>query len=173
MIWLMVLSFFACAVAKVTPVPDIQLLPPYVISSISTTNSNSIVPTATDSPLSLKKVLIRGTLGLWGVSQVVIILSNAIRRLIPVAIQPFTNDGSLLAHHWFLYGVWCLYLGYAEGYKAFHLKLSPRVVSRAFDLPNKLNPLNFILSGIALLTLLSSINVTHNRTILLGIVWRK
>ncbi len=88
----------------------------------------------------------RNVLGLWGVLQVVSVLANAIKRLYPIAIQPMIQK-DMLPIHWAMYVVWSLYMGYAEGYKAFQLKFSPLVVERAFSLLNNPSFLNILLAG--------------------------
>lgn len=95
---------------------------------------------------SLRKSIVRNILGLWGVLQVVSILANALKRLIPIAIQPLVQQDISLVH-WIVYGMWCLYMMYAEGYKAFQLKFSPMVVSRAFSLVDKPSIINVLLAG--------------------------
>ena len=71
----------------------------------------------------------------WGVLSVLAILGNAIRRVLPIALQPLKqNDLSSL--HWVAYAVWAVYMAYAEGYKAFQLKFSPLIVRRAIELGN-------------------------------------
>ena len=62
----------------------------------------------------LKKPYVKGLLATWGVFQVVAVLGNAIRRLIPIALQPFKAK-DLLPIHWGLFGVWVGYMIYAEG----------------------------------------------------------
>lgn len=88
----------------------------------------------------------RNLLGLWGVVQVVSILGNAIKRLVPVVLQPFQQN-NLTPAHWGMYAVFCAIMAYSEGYKAFHLKFSPQVVSRSFDLVNNPSILNYLLAG--------------------------
>lgn len=94
------------------------------------------------SPRDLK----RNLLGLWGVVQVVSVLANAIKRLLPVAIQPFQRK-DLSTEHWGLYVGFCLVMAYTEGYKAFQLKFSPMVVSRAFNLVQNSSILRILLAG--------------------------
>lgn len=95
---------------------------------------------------SLSGNLKKNLLGLWGVFQVVSILANAIKRLVPVALQPFQQN-DLQPMHWVMYVAWCLVMAYSEGYRAFQLKFSPMVVSRAFDLVNNTSFFNLLLSG--------------------------
>lgn len=112
-------------------------------------DSKAVSPPSEEAPKeknSLRKNVLRNALGVWGVVQVVSVLANAIKRLYPIAIQPFLQK-DLLAYHWVLYVAWSLYMGYAEGYKAFQLKFSPMVVSRAFSIADKPTILNCILAG--------------------------
>jgi hypothetical protein len=88
----------------------------------------------------------RNLLGLWGVVQVVSVLANAIKRLLPVATQPFQRK-DLSTEHWGLYVAFCLIMAYTEGYKAFQLKFSPMVVSRAFNLVQNSSILRILLAG--------------------------
>jgi hypothetical protein len=106
--------------------------------------SNSAIPgTAT---VQRKPTLKSNLLGLWGVLQVILILFNAIKRLLPVALIPFhKNDLSL--DQWVWYGFFCLAMGYTEGYKAFQLKFSPMAVSRAFDLIKNPSIFNYLFAG--------------------------
>lgn len=74
---------------------------------------------------------------LWGVVGVVAVLGNAIRRLLPIALEPFTKTAAFTPLHWAQYVGFALVMAYAEGYKGFQLKFSPLVVKRALTLgPN-------------------------------------
>ncbi|KAJ8613113.1 hypothetical protein CTAYLR_004790 [Chrysophaeum taylorii] len=76
------------------------------------------------------------TLGsLWGVAGVMIMLLNAIKRVLPVALEPFASTG-LPPPLWGIYGAFALGMAYTEGYKAFHKKFSPLVVARSMTLAN-------------------------------------
>jgi hypothetical protein len=77
-----------------------------------------------DKKWSLRGILLKNLLGVWGVMQVVSILSNAIKRLYPIAIQPIIQQ-DLSPYHWAMYVTWSLVMLYNEGYKAFQLKFSP------------------------------------------------
>ncbi|HUS27359.1 MAG TPA: hypothetical protein VMZ53_02590 [Kofleriaceae bacterium] len=70
-----------------------------------------------------------GAAGLWGIAGVIAMLVEAIARLIPVAAAAF--DHHFTALHWILLVVWVLFIGYSEGYRAFHMAFSPRCVVRA------------------------------------------
>ena len=72
----------------------------------------------------------RGALAaVWGVAGVLLLLGDAVYRLLPQALdladQPMT--GLEIAA---LVG-WIVVAGFAEGYRGFHLQFSPRVVARA------------------------------------------
>ncbi len=70
----------------------------------------------------------------WGVLTTLAILFNSMRRLTPVALQPFKGYPPLTSFHWGMYLLSCITLAYAEGYKGFHQKFSPLVVKRALSL---------------------------------------
>jgi hypothetical protein len=82
---------------------------------------------------------------LWGIFGFVLILSQAIYRLAPLAWQPIA-EGQLEAWHWALYGISIVFMGYSEGYKAFQLQVAPRVVARADYLANHPRLLHVILA---------------------------
>lgn len=69
---------------------------------------------------------------LWGVLGVVAVLGNAIRRLLPIALEPFGKARAAFTPAlWAQYAGFALFMAYAEGYKGFQLKFSPLVVKRA------------------------------------------
>jgi len=70
-----------------------------------------------------------GAAGWWGVVGVIAILGNAIYRLTPIALA--AHDVALTTIHWVVLAVWVVFMGYSEGYRAFHKAFSPRVVARA------------------------------------------
>jgi hypothetical protein len=67
---------------------------------------------------------------LWGVVGVLLLLGQAIYRLSLIAIDAF-KGAPFSWYHWVALVVCILFMCYAEGYKGFQLKFSPRVVSRA------------------------------------------
>lgn len=115
-------------------------------------SSESISPISQDHGLqsggkkALKTRALKWGFALWGVVQVVGVLANAVKRLIPVALQPFVQHG-MTPFHWTLYVVWTAYMIYAEGYQAFQLKFSPLVVKRALMLSERPSVMNWLLSG--------------------------
>lgn len=82
---------------------------------------------------------------LWGVAGVFAVLVNAIWRLAPIALEPLRTHELSLAQ-WIVYVLWCLFNGYAEGYRGFQRSFVPRVVARAFYLGNNPQPLSVLLA---------------------------
>ncbi len=95
---------------------------------------------------SPKLSIFKISLGIWAIVQVVSVLLNALKRLYPIAAQPFIQK-DMLPLHWVLYVSWTLYMLYAEGYKGFQLKFAPLVVSRAFSLSQNLTIINCLFAG--------------------------
>mmetsp|Transcript_38259 Transcript_38259/g.81665 ORF Transcript_38259/g.81665 Transcript_38259/m.81665 type:complete len:279 (+) Transcript_38259:218-1054(+) len=73
---------------------------------------------------------------LWGASGVVYILAKAIKRVLPIALEPFIKGEGVPLTQFQLaaYLITCVWFAYVEGYKGFQLKFSPLVVSRSFTL---------------------------------------
>ena len=88
----------------------------------------------------------RVSLAFWGTLGVVMLLFNAIKRLLPVALQPFAQN-DLEPLHIAFYVLWSVFMAYVEGYKAFHLKFSPLVVRRAWTIGDKPTLAKCILAG--------------------------
>ena len=76
----------------------------------------------------------------WAIGGVVLVLVDAIVRLLPKALEPLTvgppDSTTLLA-----YLTAIVALAYTEGYRGFQQRFSPRVVVRAFRLADKASPL--------------------------------
>ena len=71
-----------------------------------------------------------GTLAaVWGIVGVVALLSSAVMRLSPIALEALQAPLSPVQSV-FLIG-WVLFMAYSEGYRGFQKAFSPRVVSRA------------------------------------------
>ena len=136
---------------------------PILISPVSIVNQLKIIPTEYYNPIrdnSIDNLKMRGgeqhplpdvgrqgivgqILAAWGILGVLMLLGNAIKRLLPIALQPFYNN-DLTSMQWTIYTTWGLFMAYAEGYKGFHQKFSPLVVKRAFTLHNNRSILNII-----------------------------
>jgi hypothetical protein len=71
-----------------------------------------------------------GTSGaIWGLVGVFLLLGSAVYRLSSLAISAFSFDFSW--YHWLFLIFIVLFMGYAEGYRGFQQRFSPRVVARA------------------------------------------
>jgi hypothetical protein len=81
----------------------------------------------------------------WGVAGVLALLAQAIYRLTPLALEPI-RARSLGATEAALYAAWVVFSLYFEGYRAFQLRFSPRVVARALHLVKNPSPLRVILA---------------------------
>lgn len=79
----------------------------------------------------------------WAVGGVLLLLAQALWRLTPIALQP-VYDG-MTDVQWVLYVAWMVINGYAEGYRGFQLRFSPRVVARALHLARHPQPWHVLL----------------------------
>ncbi len=71
-----------------------------------------------------------GTLGaFWGIAGVSLLLGSAIYRLAPLAVNAFLYD--FYWYHWSFLVLIVLFMAYAEGYRGFQQRFSPRVAARA------------------------------------------
>ena len=95
---------------------------------------------------NIKTKYFKNILAGWGVIQVIAILANAVKRLLPIALQPFKQN-DLNIYQWSAYVLWSIYMGYTEGYQAFQQKFSPLVVKRAYGLSENKSILNLLLAG--------------------------
>lgn len=94
---------------------------------------------------SLRTLRITGALTLtWGVGGVVAILVSAIYRLTPRATTALQME--LEPTHWVFAVAWTLFMLYTEAWRGFHLKFSPRVISRACHLASHPHPLRVLLA---------------------------
>ena len=84
-------------------------------------------------------------LATWGIAWVSLLLGRAIWRLTPLALEPWTQD-LMTNGQKEIYIAWLAANAYAEGYRGFQLRFSPRVVSRAIYLGQNPRPLWVILA---------------------------
>ena len=113
-------------------------------STANESSSNNGGSIEKDLNLSVGNVLA----SLWGAVGVVYILMKAIRRVIPIAMEPFSKADGVVPLTNFQLGAYvltCLFFAYAEGYKGFQLKFSPLVVARSFTLQPKTSPIHHLL----------------------------
>ena len=95
---------------------------------------------------SFRKAATKNMLAGWGVIQVLSILANAIKRLVPLAIQPIVQK-DLTPTQIATCALWCAYMIFTEGYQTFQLKFSPLVVKRAFGLSSNATIINCLFAG--------------------------
>lgn len=65
----------------------------------------------------------------WGITGILMLLCSAVYRLTPLALEAFSYD--LLWYHWVSMGLSVSVMAYAEGYRGFQQRFSPRVAARA------------------------------------------
>lgn len=83
---------------------------------------------------------------IWGILGVVLLLLSGVYRVAPHAIEPLRSAGSLLWWQLALYAFSIVFNAYMEGYRGFHLRVAPRVVSRAHDLARHSRPIDVVLA---------------------------
>ncbi len=89
--------------------------------------------------------MVRKLIAAWGLLGVVALLSQAIARLTPLAVDAMRSG--LSSWQWVILAVWVVFMAHSEGYRGFHRRLSPRVVARAsYLLHGKLTPARVILA---------------------------
>ncbi len=81
----------------------------------------------------------------WGVAWVSLLLGQAVWRLTPLALEPWTHYVMTPVQK-SLYVGWLILNAYLEGYRGFQLRFCPRVVSRAVHLGRKPTPLHVVLA---------------------------
>ena len=148
-LYVLFLVILICLISSIASSTSIQFKSSLIskLKGGSTSNKNNQMNIKSANANNHNKISLRQSLlGSWGVLQVVTILGNAIKRLIPIALQPFQRQ-DLLLHHWITLISWVLVMGYTEGYKAFHLKFSPLVVKRAFKIADNASFLNIVIAG--------------------------
>lgn len=78
----------------------------------------------------------------WGVGGVLLLLGQALWRLVPIALEPVHSG--MTRSQWGLFVGWMALNGYAEGYRGFQLRFAPRVVVRALHLADNPRPLHVV-----------------------------
>ncbi len=94
----------------------------------------SIVETV-DGPSATRPTAWGALAGTWGVVGVLLLLFNAVFRLSDLAVAPIRQG--LSPAGWGIYLSLVFFLAYTEGYRAFQLGFSPRVVARAVHLARR------------------------------------
>lgn len=106
----------------------------------NTEQIDTIEPTAAQ-PLSWAGVFA----ALWGSLGVLALLTHALWRLTPLAIEPIAQS-MMNPFHWTLYIAWSLLNAYMEGYRGFQKSFSPMVAERALGLARNPTLLHSVLA---------------------------
>lgn len=125
--------------------PIRNLSPAIVQAQVMTKPDGTNSAVATIKP-STKATALSKVVGVWAVIQVLSVLGNAVKRLYPIAIQPFVQR-DISSAQWAMYAVSVLVMAYSEGYKGFQLKFAPMVIERAFGLMDQPSILKILLAG--------------------------
>lgn len=126
------LSVLVAAGSTCTPARPHQLVarPALRPATLTSKPASSLLMAASEAePVGLA----RSASAAWGVCGFLSILASAIRRLGPIALQPFANRDLSLLQCWLYVGS-VVGFAYIEGYGAFQKKFSPMVVRRAMTL---------------------------------------
>lgn len=83
-----------------------------------------------DAALERPSRLVATLISLWGMGGVVLLIGSALWRLTPWAVEPIAG-GMLSGWHWAVMVGWVVFNGYAEGYRGFQRRFSPRTAARA------------------------------------------
>lgn len=78
----------------------------------------------------------------WGIGGIFLLLAQALTALVPLACAAIEMPWS--AGQWAFAVSWVLFMGYAEGYRGFQTRFSPRVVRRAIHLFENPRPLHLL-----------------------------
>jgi len=110
-------------------------------------------------------------IGTWGTATVVALLVQAIARLLPKAIEPWTEH-EMTPVQIACYVGWAIVMGWGEGYRGFQKRFSPRVVARAFHLGENPRPLDVVFALPFCMSLYHSTRkqLTISWALLLGII---
>lgn len=120
--------------------------------------------------MSARREGLRLGVALWGVGGIVALLIQALLRLSPRAAEAFSME--LGPAHWLLLAIWIPFMAYAEGYRGFQQRFSPRAVKRAWHLARHPSP------GLVVVAPLFAMGLVHSTrrrkiaswALLLGIV---
>ncbi len=81
---------------------------------------------------------------LWGITGITCLLGSAIYRLAPHALDLHNHE--LSWYHWSAILISVFFMGYAEGYRGFQKRFSPRVAARASYLRDNPNLIHSLLA---------------------------
>jgi len=109
--------------------------------------SAPLAPSMPDAPSTLSRAPgpIAILILVWGVGGVALLLVQALVRMTPIALEPFSRGG-LGPFELVTYGVWVVVSLYSEGYRGFQRAFVPRVIGRAVYLTRSPRPLHAALA---------------------------
>jgi thiosulfate reductase cytochrome b subunit len=81
---------------------------------------------------------------IWGLTGVFLLLASAVYRLSVIALSAFSHI--FFWQHWIVLLCSVIFMAYAEGYRAFQQRFSPRVAARAKYLRDHPNMLHVLLA---------------------------
>ncbi len=88
----------------------------------------------------------------WGIGGYLLLLSQAIYRLTPLAWEP-VSAGLLHGWHWPALIGYIVFMAYSEGYKGFFKQVGPRVAARGFHLTSESSWLRRLLAPLFCMSL--------------------
>lgn len=100
---------------------------------------------AMDATLATPRRPLAALISVWGMLGVVLLIGSALWRLTPLAVEPIVA-GSLSVGHWVLMIGWVVFNAYAEGYRGFQKRFSPRTAARAIYLGHNPSPVRVLLA---------------------------
>lgn len=103
------------------------------------------------SPVGLSSRALAHVALLWGIGGPILLLSQAIIRLLPLALEPL---GKMSSSQIVLYGASVIGMAYSEGYRGFQCSFSPRVVRRALELAGHPRPISVALAPLYCMSLI-------------------
>lgn len=117
------------------------------VNHINRGGSKKLASSSSETNETKSSSILNTMASLWGAGGVVYILAKSIRRILPIALEPFGDTAIPLSTFQLVaYVSMCLWFAYVEGYKGFQLKFSPLVVARAQTLkPFNGSPIHHIL----------------------------
>lgn len=80
---------------------------------------------------------------IWGLTGVLLLIGSAVYRLSPIGMDAFSHK--LLWYHWASLMLFVAFMAYAEGYRGFQQRFSPRVAARARYLMENPVPVHVLL----------------------------
>lgn len=113
---------------------SIAMIPPNPITMRGGSRASAISSESKDGGGvdATSRKIVNSVASLWAAGGVIMILGKSIKRILPIALEPFNGASNPLST--FQLGSYigmCLWFAYVEGFKGFQLKFSPLVVARA------------------------------------------